>query len=181
MQRKVSCNAQKMAAKKGKAVPTVSVSELSPPIKQVDFNEDQSPNSISSVTEDDDHSKPPKKKEHRLNAKQMHEKRQADLSAWAKYSRAHKTATRLYAAELDRKDGGMSSRQVKASIKKKYGVGPSHATFHNYVMKHGDINVSPAKRGPEGNILALAYKSLCAACASFMQINQLNCTSGINK
>ncbi len=40
MQRKVSCDAQKMATKKGKAVPTVSTSELSQPIKQVDFNED---------------------------------------------------------------------------------------------------------------------------------------------
>ncbi len=111
----------------------------------------------------------------------MQEKQQAELSEWAKYSQAHKAATRLYTTELDRKDGGMSSRQVKASIKKKYGVGPRHATIHNYVVKRGNINVSPSKRGPEGNILALAYKSLCAAFASFIQINQLNCTSGINK
>ena len=104
------------------------------------------------MTDDDDHSKPPKKKKHRLNAKQMQKKQQADLSAWAKYSQVHKAATRLYAVELDRKDGGMSSRLVKGSIKKKYGVGPSHATIHNYVVRHGNINVSPSKRGPEGNI-----------------------------
>ena len=59
MQQKVSFNTQKRATKKGKAVPTVSASELSPPIKQVKFDEEQSPNSMSSVTEDDD-SKPKK-------------------------------------------------------------------------------------------------------------------------
>jgi hypothetical protein len=59
MQQKVPRNAQKMATKKGKAVSTVSASGSSPPIKQVDFNEDQSPNSMSSKTEDDDHSKLP--------------------------------------------------------------------------------------------------------------------------
>ena len=188
MQRKVSRDAQKVAAatgKKGKARPSsVSASESSPPIEEVNFSEDQSPNSMSSVTEEDDDTrkKPPKKeKKHRLNAKQMQEKRQADLLARAKFSRAHKAATRLYAAQLDREEGGMSSRQVEAFIKKKYGVGPSHATIHHYVVKRGDINVSPAKRGPEGNISAIAYKSLCAAFASFMQINQLNGTSGINK
>ncbi len=86
----------------------------------------------------------------------------------AKYSRAHKAATRLYAAELDRKDSGMSSRQVEASIKKKYEVGPSHAMIYNYKVKCGNINVLLLKRGPEGNILALAYKSLCAAFASLI-------------
>ncbi len=113
---------------------------------------------MSSLTEDDDHSKPPKKKKHRLNAKQMQEKGQVDPLVWVKYSRAHKAATKLYATELDRKDEGMSSRQVEASIKKKYGVGPSHVPIHNYVVKRSNINVLPSKRGSEGNILALAYK-----------------------
>jgi hypothetical protein len=99
MQWKVSRDAQMMAAKKGKAVPTVSASESSLPIEQVDFNEDQSPNSMSSMTENDDHSKLPKKKKHQLNAKQMQENQQVDLSAWVKYSWAHKAATRLYATE----------------------------------------------------------------------------------
>ena len=75
----------------------------------------------------------------------------------------------------------MSSRQVKAAIKK-YGVGPSHATIHNYVVNCGGINVPPLKRGPVGHILELAaYKTLCTAFATFMQINQLNCPTGINK
>ena len=72
-------------------------------------------------------------------------------------------------------------RQVEASIKKKYGVGPSHATIHNYVVRHGNINLLPSKSGPDGNISALAYMLLCAAFVSFMQINQLNCTGRINK
>jgi hypothetical protein len=83
MQRKVSRDAQKVAAatgKKGKARPSsVSASESSPPIEEVNFSEDQSPNSMSSVTEEDDDTrkKPPKKeKKHRLNAKQMQEKQE---------------------------------------------------------------------------------------------------------
>jgi hypothetical protein len=48
MQRKVSRNAQKRAAEKGKAVATISAAESSPPIEQIDFNEqdDQSPNNV---------------------------------------------------------------------------------------------------------------------------------------
>ncbi len=72
----------------------------------------------------------------------------------------------------------MSSRKVEAVIKKKdKGVGPSHATIHHNVVNLGTINVSPQKRGPTGNIPALAYKLLCAGFAKFIQINQLNCTS----
>ena len=47
-------------------------------------------------------------------------------------------------------------------------------------MKKGEVNMSPQKRGPIGHITALAYKSLCAGFATFMPINQLNCTGGVN-
>ena len=40
--------------------------------------------------------------------------------------------------------------------------------------------MSPQKRGQIGHITALAYKSLCAGFATFMPINQLNCTGGVN-
>ncbi len=59
------------------------------------------------------------------------------------------------------------------------GVGLSHATIHHYVVKNSKVNMSPQKRGPIGHIPALAYKSLCAGFATFMQINQLNCTRGV--
>ena len=75
----------------------------------------------------------------------------------------------------------MSSRKVEAAIKKKYnGVGPSHATNIHYVVTKGEVNTSPQKRGPIGHIPALTYKSLCAGFATFMRINQLNCTGGVN-
>ena len=40
--------------------------------------------------------------------------------------------------------------------------------------------MSPQKRGPIGHIPVLTYKSLCAGFATFMRINQLNCTGGVN-
>jgi hypothetical protein len=59
-----------------------------------------------------------KPKKHRLNAKQKQEKLEVDLRAKVKYSRAHKAATKLYAAELEKGEKGMSSRKVEAAIKK---------------------------------------------------------------
>ena len=46
-------------------------------------------------------------------------------------------------------------------------------------MKKGKVNMSPQERGPIGHIAVLAYKSLCAGFATFMRINQLNCTGGV--
>ena len=40
------------------------------------------------------------------------------MQAKAKYSREHKAATKLYAAELEKGEDGMSSRKVKSVIKK---------------------------------------------------------------
>lgn len=40
--------------------------------------------------------------------------------------------------------------------------------------------MSPRKTGPEGNISALMYKSLCTAFGSFMRINQINSCGGNN-
>jgi hypothetical protein len=61
-----------------------------------------------------------KPKKHRLNAKQKQEKQEEELRAKAKFSRAHKAATKLYTAELSKGEDGMSSRKVEAVIKKKY-------------------------------------------------------------
>ena len=177
MQRKVSRNLVKKIAMKGKAGATVATAKSVPPIKDIDLDGNESPNKVSSMTAEEEW----KPKKHRLNAKQKQEKREADLRAKAKYSQAHKAATKLYAAELEKGEKGMSSRKVEAAIKKKdNGVGPSHATIIHYVVTKGEVNTSPQKRGPIGHIPALTYKSLCAGFATFMRINQLNCTGGVN-
>ncbi len=59
-----------------------------------------------------------KLKKHRLNAKQKQEKLEAELRAKAKFSRALKAATKLYAGELEKGEDGMSSRKVERVIKK---------------------------------------------------------------
>ena len=177
MQRKVSRDLQRTTESKGKGNATVSTADSVPPVADVTLNDgNESPHDVSSMTQEEW-----KPKKHRLNAKQKQEKREAELRAKAKFSRAHKAATKLYAAELSKGDDGMSSRKVEAVIKKKYkGVGPSHATIHHYVVTKGEIGMSPQKRGPIGHIPVVAYKSLCAGFATFIRINQLNCTGGVN-
>jgi hypothetical protein len=177
MQRKVSRDLQRTTESKGKGNATVSTADSVLPVADVTLNDgNESPHDVSSMTEEEW-----KPKKHRLNAKQKQEKREAELRAKAKFSRAHKAATKLYAAELSKGDDGMSSRKVEAVIKKKYkGVGPSHATIHHYVVTKGEIGMSPQKRGPIGHIPVVAYKSLCAGFATFIRINQLNCTGGVN-
>ncbi len=116
-----------------------------------------------------------------MNAKQKQEKHEEALQAKAKYSQAHKAATKLYSAELDKGEKGMSSRKVRVVILKKYkGVGSSHATIYHYVVNLGTINVSPQKKGPMGKMPTLAYKLLCAGFVTFLRINQLNCNGGTN-
>ena len=125
MQRKVSRDLQKMTESKGKANATVFTADSVPPVEDVDFNGNESPHDVSSMTEEEW-----KPKKHRLNAKQKQEKREAELRAKAKFSQAHKAATKLYAAELSKGEDGMSSRKVEAVIKKKYkGFGPAMPQF----------------------------------------------------
>jgi hypothetical protein len=118
MQWKVSQDAQKKAATEAAARATISASELSPPIKSIDWDNDDSPHGVSSVREEE---WMPKK--HRLNAKQKQEKQKEVLQAKEKYT--HKAATKLYSAKLDKGEKGMLSRKVEPVIEKKYkGVGP---------------------------------------------------------
>ena len=115
MQRKVSRDLQKKAKLKGKADATVATADSVLPVEGVNFygNGNASPNDVSSMTEEEW-----KPKKHRVNAKQKQEKLEAKMQAKAKYSRVHKAATKLYAAELEKGEDGMSSREVEAVIKK---------------------------------------------------------------
>jgi len=65
MQRKVSRDLQKTTESKGKANATVSTANSVPPVEDVDFNGNESPHDVSSMTEEEW-----KPKKHRLNAKQ---------------------------------------------------------------------------------------------------------------
>jgi hypothetical protein len=172
MQRKVLRDMHKKTESKGKADATVATADLVPPVKGINFNGNEYPHDASSMTEEEW-----KQKKHRLNAKQMQEKLEAEMRARAKFSQAHKAATKLYAAEWEKGEDGMSSRMV---TKKYKGVGPSHATIHHYVVTIGEIGASPQKRGPIRHIPAVAFKSLCAGFTTFLWINQLNCTVGVN-
>ena len=113
MQRKVSRDLEKKTATNGKAGATVASAKLVPPIKEIVLNGNESPHDVSSMTEEK--WKPEK---HQLNAKQKQEKFEADLRAKVKFSRVHKAATKLYAAELEKGEKGMSLRKVEAAIKK---------------------------------------------------------------
>jgi hypothetical protein len=53
MQWKVSQDEQKKAAMKATACATVSASESSPPVKSIDWDDDNSPNGMSSMTEEE--------------------------------------------------------------------------------------------------------------------------------
>jgi hypothetical protein len=87
MQRKVSRDLQKTTESKGKANATVSAADSVPPVEDVDFNGNESPHDVSSMTEEEW-----KPKKHRLNAKQKQEKREAELRAKAKFSQASRKA-----------------------------------------------------------------------------------------
>ncbi len=99
---------------KAMAHATVSASELSPSVESIDWDNDDSPNGMSTMTEEEW-----KPKKHRLNAKKKQEKHEEALRAKAKYSGAHKAAMKLYSAELDKGEKGMSLRKVEAVIKKR--------------------------------------------------------------
>jgi hypothetical protein len=99
---------------KGKTGANVSTAKSVLPVEDIGFDaNNESVNELSSMTEEEW-----KPKKHRLNANQKQEKLETDLRAKVKYSRAHKAATKLYAAELEKGEKGMSSWKVKAAIKK---------------------------------------------------------------
>lgn len=88
----------------------------------------------------------------------------------------------MYVKERHIEKGGLSVRKVEEIVKAKHkGFGPSRSTIHHYVVDLGLVGMSPLKPGPEGNIPALIYKSLCMAYyGSFLRINQINVRGGDN-
>jgi len=122
-----------------------------------------------------------KLKKHRLTSKQAQDERENNLWEKTKYKKAHKEATVLYDKERPIEKGGLSVRKVEEIVKAKHkGFGPSRSTIHHYVVDLGLVGMSPLKPGPEGNIPALIYKSLCMAYGSFLRINQINARGGDN-
>lgn len=64
-------------------------------------------------------------------------------------------------------------RKQKNSIKFG-GIGPSASAIHQYVTNLNRVGKYLLKKGPSGNIESCAYKALCAAFSSKIQIMQLN-------
>ena len=117
---------------------------------------------------------PSKKKTCRLNSQQAQGKRVEDLKSAVRKKDIHKQATLLYADERA-KEGGMSVRQVANKIRSENnGDGPSSSTIYKYVVDLKMIGVSPLKKGPEGKVSAMDYKSLCMAFERKLRIEQMN-------
>ena len=121
----------------------------------------------------------PKRKQIRHTARATQQSRVDNLAAKRHKSDAHKAAVRLFHAEKQKPDGGMSIRMVYDAITAKYETCPSIATISRYA-KQGLINASPMRTGPLGHISAVAYKFLCQACKSLVPINQMNACAGDN-
>ena len=121
----------------------------------------------------------PKRKQIRHTARAIQQSRVDNLAAKRHKSDAHKAAVRLFHAEKQKPDGGMSIRMVYDAITAKYETCPSIATISRYA-KQGLINASPLRTGPLGHISAVAYKFLCQAYKSLVPINQMNVCTGDN-
>jgi hypothetical protein len=102
----------------------------------------------------------------------MQMRRMAALEKKKEYNTAFKRATVVYTREKG-KDDGMSARRVADLIRNDCEISLCPRTIKKKV-KAGIIGCSPLRRGPKGNILKLHYKNLCAACKSFVTINQIN-------
>ncbi len=136
---------------------------------------------LSGATEIAGHIQPPKRKQQKMTATALQQKRVEDLKQKRHKVDVHKEAVRLYTHEMEKPEGDrMSLRQVQDHIIKKYcGVGPSFTTIHQYA-KEGLVNVSPKKMGTSGNLSEGTYKLLCEALSSLIPINGMNARSGDN-
>ena len=121
----------------------------------------------------------PKRKQIRLTASAIQQRRIDDLAAKRHKSDAHKAAVRLFNAEKQ-KLNGMSIRQVHDTILAEYETCPSISMISRYASKEGLVNASPTKMGPIGKISSIAYKFLCQAYKSLVPINQMNACAGHN-
>ena len=145
----------------------------------IEWDSSRTPSTLSQLTNGDDPTSagvsmsidcrilPPKRKQQRMTASGVQQKR------------VDKEAVRLYDQERGKPDGGMSLRQVVEQVEKKYGVAPSYSTIRRYTIE-GLVDASPKKTGPDGNLPKAAYKLLCEAFATVIPIQQLNARAGDN-
>jgi hypothetical protein len=157
----------------------------------IEWDSSRTPSTLSQLTNGDDPTSagvsmsidcrilPPKRKQQRMTASGVQQKRVDDLKQKKHKSEAHKEAVRLYDQERGKPDGGMSLRQVVEQVEKKYGVAPSYSTIRRYTIE-GLVDASPKKTGPDGNLPKAAYKLLCEAFATVIPIQQLNARAGDN-
>ena len=145
---------------------------------EVDDDPTASATTTTTTTGPAQHPKP-KRKQIWHTARATQQRRVDNLAEKRHKSEAHKAAVRLFHAEKQKPDGGMSIRMVYDAITAKYETCPSIAAISRYT-KQGLINASPMRTGPIGHISAVAYKFLCQAYKSLVPINQMNACAGDN-
>ncbi|KAL7532024.1 hypothetical protein ACHAWF_009676 [Thalassiosira exigua] len=92
--------------------------------------------------------------------------------------KAHKRATKMFAAEKEKGANGMSAEKVAEKVKKSYGWAPSSRTIYRYVNE-GLAGASPLKSGEQGDVPQFVFNTLAKAFESFMRIQQLNARGGV--
>ena len=116
----------------------------------------------------------PKPSQERKTATAKQQQRAGKATIKNHKKRAHKRATSWYAKEKE-KENGLAAETISKKVKEEFdGHGPSARTIQRYVNDLGIAGNSPLKRGPNGNIPAWAYSSLCTAFESFVRIQQIN-------
>ncbi len=88
------------------------------------------------------------------------------LKQMKEYNTAFKRATIMYAREKEKRETGMSARNVVDLIKNNCKVQLCPRTIQKKV-KEGAIESSPLRRGPSGNIPEHHYRNLCVAFEKF--------------
>ncbi len=87
---------------------------------------------------------------------------------------ALKAATALYHDE-QKKENGMSAKQVERMIKARFsGEGPCARSITRYVNEYKLVGTSPLKNGRPGEIPPHAFDSLCVGLESYISICQNN-------
>ena len=122
----------------------------------------------------------PKPSQERMTATTKQQQRAGKLAITIHKKRAHKRATSWYAKEKEKENGLAAESICKKKREEFDGHGPSARTILRYVNDWDIAGNSPLKRGPNGNIPAWVYSSLCMAFETFVRIQQINATGHEN-
>ena len=110
---------------------------------------------------------------------QAQQKRVNDVASKNIQSRAHKSATTLFTAEMKKLEDErkLSASKVSELVYREFGVHIHKRTIQCEVAT-GRVGLSPLKRGMTGNFPALTFQHLANAFLSSIKIKQLNGQGG---